>query len=205
MPRPKVPTRRADILAAAQGVFNARGFAGARMDDVARAAGLSKAALYLQFASKEALFEALVTEVIEATLPAAVPADFGATPAPVLIEGFVVTMSGRLTSPEVAFVPRVIIGEGMNFPGLARFYHDHVVARGLGIVEAIIRHGMKRAEFACDDPAMAARTLMGGLLMGAVWKMVFEPVGAEPLDPARMAKVHARTILDGLLIRKEPR
>lgn len=204
MPRPKVPTRRADILAAAQGVFNARGFAGARMDDVARAAGLSKAALYLQFASKDALFEALVTEVIEATLPAAVPADFGTIPAPDLIEGFVATMAERLTSPEVAFVPRVIIGEGMNFPGLARFYHDNVVARGLGIVEAIIRHGMNRGELACDDPAMAARTLVGGLLLGAVWKMVFEPVGAEPLDPARMAAAHARTILDGLLIRKEP-
>ena len=81
MPRPSVPTRRADILAAARDVFNARGFAGTRMDDIARAVGLSKAALYLQFSSKEALFEALVTELIEAMLPQAAPADFGDLPA----------------------------------------------------------------------------------------------------------------------------
>lgn len=203
MPRPSVPTRRADILKAAQGVFNARGFAGARMEDVARAVGVSKATIYLQFSSKEALFEALVTEVIEATLPAAAPAEFGAMPAPALIEGFVATMAERLTSPDVAFVPRVIIGEGANFPELARFYHDHVVARGMGVVEAIIRHGVSRGELVCDDPPMAARTLIGGLLLGAVWKMVFEPVGAEPLDPARLARVHARTLLDGLLTRKD--
>jgi AcrR family transcriptional regulator len=184
-------------------VFNSRGFAGARMEDVAKAVGVSKAAIYLQFSSKEALFEALVTEVIEATLPAAAPADFGAMPAPALIEGFVATMAARLTSPDVAFVPRVIIGEGANFPELARFYHDHVVARGMGVVEAIIRHGIARGELACDDPAMAARTLIGGLLLGAVWKMVFEPVGAEALDPARLARAHSRTLLDGLLKRKD--
>ena len=203
MPRPSVPTRRADILKAAQAVFNARGFAGARMEDVAGAVGVSKAAIYLQFSSKETLFEALVTEVIEATLPAAAPPEFGTLPAPALIEHFVATMAERLTSPDVAFVPRVIIGEGANFPELARFYHDHVIARGMGVVEAIIRHGVTRGELACDDPPMAARSLIGGLLLGAVWKMVFEPVGAEPLDPARLARVHARTVLDGLLTRKD--
>lgn len=180
-----------------------RGFAGTRMEDVARAADLSKAALYLQFASKEALFEALVTEVIEATLPAMAPAEFGSIPAPALIEGLIATLADKLTSPESAFVPRVIIGEGANFPDLARFYHDHVVARGLGLVEAIIRHGVARGEFACNDPEMAARTLVGGVMLAAVWKMTFEPVGAEPLDPVRMAQSHARTVLCGLLTRKE--
>lgn len=203
MPRPSVPTRRADILRAAQGVFNARGFAGARMEDVARAAGLSKAALYLQFASKQELFQALVTEIIEATLPDAAPTTFGALPAPMLIQGFITRMAERLSQPDVAFVPRVIIGEGANFPDLARFYHDHVVARGMGVVEAIIRHGVARGEFANDDPQLAARTVIGGLLIGAVWKMVFEPVGAEAVDPARLAATHARTVLNGLLTRKD--
>ncbi|WP_157812438.1 TetR/AcrR family transcriptional regulator [Novosphingobium kunmingense] len=203
MPRPSVPTRRADILEAARAVFSQRGYAGTRMDDVAKAIGLSKAALYLQFESKDALFQALVTDVIDRTLPDMVPADFADVPAPALLEGFVHVAAQRMTSPEVAFVPRIIIGEGSNFPDLARFYHDNVVDRGLGMVEAIIRHGVGRGEFICEDPAMACRSVIGALLLNAVWRMVFEPVGAEPVDPAAMARAHTRLLLDGLLVRKD--
>ncbi|MBS0476451.1 MAG: TetR/AcrR family transcriptional regulator [Proteobacteria bacterium] len=203
MPRPSVPSRRSDILLAARDAFNARGFAGARMEDIARAVGISKAALYLQFGSKEALFEALTTELIEATLPTMAPAQFGDIPAETLLRGFITTLTGRLASPELAFVPRVIIGEAMNFPELARFYHDHVIERGLAVVEAIIRHGIARGELACDDPPLACRTVVGGLLVGAIWKMVFEPVGARPVEAEAAARVHADTILNGLIVRKE--
>lgn len=204
MARPTVPSRRSDILIAARDAFNARGFAGTRMDDIARAAGISKAALYLQFDSKQALFEALVSELIEAMLPQAAPAELGDLPAVQLLRGFIAFMSERLTSDDMIFVPRVIIGEGANFPDLARFYHDHVVQRGLGVLEKIIRHGMVRGEFVCDDPLQACRTLVGGVLLAAIWKSTFEPVGAEPIAIAAMAKAHTDTILNGLLKRTPP-
>lgn len=204
MPRPAIPTRRSDILAAAHDAFNARGFAGTRMDDIARAAGISKAALYLQFASKEALFEALVGERIEAMLPALFPAEFGDVPAAVLLRGLIAGMIERLTSSELAFVPRVIIGEGMNFPELARYYHERVIQHGLAGVERIVRHGIARGEFASADPHLACRSVVSGVLLGAIWRVVFEPVGAEPLDPPALAAAHADTILNGLLARKDP-
>lgn len=203
MPRPSSPTRRADILAAARDAFNARGFAGARLDDIARAVGVSKAALYLQFASKEALFEASVRELIEQTLPEAIPADFTGQSASALLRRFIGFAFERLASKEMAFVPRVIIGEGMNFPELARFYHDEVVNRILGVIEAVLRHGVEQGEFSCPDPALARRSIAGGIVFGALWKIVFEPAGGEPLDIAAMARVHADTLLDGLLKRGE--
>ena len=198
MPRPKVPTRRADILAAARAVFNARGFAGTRMEDIAGAAGLSKAALYLQFPSKQALFEALVVELIETMLPQAAPADFGDIPAETILRGLIGFMTERITSPDMAFVPRVIIGEGANFPDLARFYHDTVIARGLELVGRVIRHGIARGEFACTDIDQASRSVVGGILLEAIWQMVFVPIGARPVDPAAMAHSHADIILHGL-------
>lgn len=204
MARPTVPTRRADILLAARGVFSARGFAATRMDDVAGAAGLSKAALYLQFSSKQHLFEAMIGELIEAMLPRAVPADFGDTPAEVILRNFIQFMSLRITAPDMAFVPRVIIGEGANFPELARFYHSHVITRGMTIVERIVRHGIDRGEFSSNDLVQACRTIIGGLLMGAIWKNTFEPVGAAPIDPAAMAAAHADTVLHGLMTRNAP-
>lgn len=203
MPRVKPPTRRADLLAAARQEFNARGFSGARMESIARAVGLSKAALYLDFPSKEALFEALTTELIEAMLPEAAPAEFGDLPAEALLRHFIAVLAQRITSDDMAFVPRVIIGEGMNFPDLARFYHDKVVARGLGIVTGIIEHGIARGELACASPPLAARSLISGMLFAAIWKLVFVPVGAQPIDPGEFAQSHADTLLIGLRARKD--
>jgi AefR-like transcriptional repressor, C-terminal domain len=136
-------------------------------------------------------------------LPQAAPAEFGDLPAEQILRGMIGFMAQRLTEPGMAFVPRVIIGEGAMFPELARFYHDHVIAKGLGLIERIIRHGIERGEFACDDLAQASRSVIGGVLIGAIWKTTFEPVGAQPLDPAAMAQAHADVLLNGLLARKD--
>jgi len=50
---------RARILQAANKVFGEKGYRQATMDDVAKNLGVSKGALYLYFASKEDLFEAI--------------------------------------------------------------------------------------------------------------------------------------------------
>ena len=52
--------RQAAILDAALAEFAAHGFEGARMEDVARGARVSKGTVYLFYPTKQALFEALV-------------------------------------------------------------------------------------------------------------------------------------------------
>ncbi|MBK7351149.1 MAG: helix-turn-helix transcriptional regulator [Gemmatimonadetes bacterium] len=52
--------RPEEILRAALRVFAERGFAQARLEEVARKAGVSKGTLYLYFDSKDALFRAVV-------------------------------------------------------------------------------------------------------------------------------------------------
>src|SRR5262245_44055308 len=56
--------RRDAILAAALEEFSAHGFEAARLDDVARRAGIAKGTIYLYFSDKEALFQALVRSYI---------------------------------------------------------------------------------------------------------------------------------------------
>src|SRR5260370_23672836 len=56
--------RRRAILAAALREFSARGFAAARLDDVADAAGVAKGTIYLYFRDKEALFRGLIRSEI---------------------------------------------------------------------------------------------------------------------------------------------
>src|SRR5690349_11249606 len=56
--------RPGEIIAAAMAVFAEKGFAAARLEDIARRAGVSKGALYLYFETKEDLFHAVVTEAV---------------------------------------------------------------------------------------------------------------------------------------------
>jgi len=56
---PVETVRRARILAAAERAFTAYGFARTTMDDIAREAGMSRPALYLQFRNKTDLYRAI--------------------------------------------------------------------------------------------------------------------------------------------------
>src|SRR3712207_4514991 len=60
VPRRRKDTRPAELLEAALEVFAEKGFTAARMEDIAARAGAAKGTVYLYFASKEAVFEALV-------------------------------------------------------------------------------------------------------------------------------------------------
>src|SRR6266436_2876032 len=62
--RRRKDARPQEILEAALSVFAERGFAAARMEQIAARAGVSKGTIYLYFDSKEAVFRALVHEVL---------------------------------------------------------------------------------------------------------------------------------------------
>lgn len=63
--------RRAALLQAAMQIFARYGYRKASMDEVARAVGLSRQGLYLHYPSKEVLFRAVVTFMLESSLSAA--------------------------------------------------------------------------------------------------------------------------------------
>src|SRR3978361_31129 len=59
-------SKRRQILDGARSIFMTLGFDGASMGEIARAAGVSKGTLYVYFADKSRLFEAIVEqEVLE--------------------------------------------------------------------------------------------------------------------------------------------
>ena len=199
MPRRTPPNRREAILNAARIQFAASGYAGTRMEDVAAGVGISKAALYLQFADKAALFREMVDGMLLTRLPAALPPEVESAPPAVQLETLVRLGARPLPEPEVAFLPRLVIGEGGNFPEIARTYHDRAVDRILTLVADIVARGIADGSFRRVDPYLTARTIAGALLLGALWKTVFEPVGAAPVDMEGLAASHIDIVLNGLL------
>src|SRR5437867_13406988 len=97
--------RPGEILDAALALFVEKGFAGTRLDDVAERAGLSKAAIYLYFEDKTALFQGVVRQAVGANL-GTVEAMLNAHRGPVaaLLPRILDFMAGRIEETPMASV-----------------------------------------------------------------------------------------------------
>ena len=198
--RRRKEARPGEIVAAALAVFAEKGFAAARLDDIAARAGVSKGALYLYFETKQDLFAAVVRDAISPNL-AAVEVAAGAINLPfaVIIRALIEQAAERMTVSPVGPVAKMVIAESRNFPELARVWHDEVVARMLGVLTGLIERAQAKGEVRPGDARFHALALIGPLLMGVLWREVLTPVGAAPLDLRALARQHVDTILAGLL------
>ena len=77
-------------------------------------------------------------------------------------------------------------------------YLDSVVAQGLPLFEGLIRRGIATGEFRAVEAGFAAKAMIGPMLLAVIWKTVFEPIGAEPLDIEAYAAQHAEIFLRGI-------
>ena len=122
---PKFRRRKADrpgeIVEAAMAVFAERGFAAARLEEIARRAGVSKGALYLYFETKEEIFRAVVSQAIAPNMQA-IRAMIAAHPGP--LADLLRLVAGRVSllveTLPMGGVIKMVIGEARNFPELAR-------------------------------------------------------------------------------------
>jgi AcrR family transcriptional regulator len=191
--------RPQEILEAALGLFVEKGFAGTRLDDVAERAGLSKAAIYLYFKDKEALLEGVIRQTIGANVGAmegVARAHQGkvADLLPMILE----FMAGRVEETPMPLIAKLVIAESRAFPDMGRFYLKEVIGRGLPMFEGLIARGVAQGEFRPVDPGLTVRSLVGPMLLGIVWKTVFEPLGGEPLDVRALARHHADLMIRAL-------
>ena len=196
-------TRRKDarpdeIRAAALALFAERGFAATRLDDAARRAGIAKGTIYLYFPTKEDLFRALVRQDLLPNLAAleqAAAAHPG--PAPARLRDLLATMAARMDAPTAA-IPRLILAESGNFPALARFYAEEVVARGLALLASVIAAGVAAGEFRPVDPAAVAPLAVAPLVMTLLGRnAIGRHVPATP-GPDDLLATHLDLLLRGL-------
>src|SRR5580658_7638737 len=128
--RRRKEARPGEIVAAALAVFAERGFAAARLDDIAARAGVSKAALYLYFPTKQDLLRAVVAEAVAPNLaPIQAAAESYDGPLAALVRILIPTIARTAATPAIGGVIKVVIGESRNFPELARVWHDTLVAK----------------------------------------------------------------------------
>jgi AcrR family transcriptional regulator len=192
--------RPREICAAALDVFAEKGFAAAKLDEIASRAGVSKGTLYLYFKDKEQLFRAVVRDSIAPNV-AAITSAISAMEAPFadVVRMFLAGFAEREARLPLGAVAKMVIGESRNFPELARVWHDEVASKAIGALAAAIERAQQRGEVRDGDPRLFAFSLMGPMVLGALWRATLVPAGGEPLDLPALAKQHAETVLQGLL------
>ena len=140
--------RPGELLDAALEVFVARGYAAARLDDVAARAGVSKGTLYLYYAGKEDLFKAVVRVNIVPVIEQFRQRIEQATGSnEELLTNVLTDWWHCFSQPHIGGIIKLIIAEASNFPEIARFFHEEVASIGHGVIRQLIQRGVERQEF----------------------------------------------------------
>lgn len=189
--RRRKEARPQEIVEAALAVFSERGFAAARLDDVAARAGVSKGTLYLYFPNKEELFKAVVRAAIVPNIALAERLlEENRDSSFVILEKLLTIMATRILRTKAGAIPKLIIAEAGNFPDLARFYYDEVIRRAFALLSAVLARGVESGEFRPLDIDSTVRLIVAPMLMSALWRSSFEALEGRPLDVPALLRAH---------------
>ena len=184
----KSAARREAILAAALDELCARGFAAARLDDVARRAGVAKGTIYLHFHDKEALFREIVGTMVVplvAGLEAVPPQE---APIRAVLQSFADLFIREIYSTQRRNVLRLVMTEGPRFPQLAEFYYRNVVERALAAMRGLLQRALERGEIKNASLIEFPQLVVAPALVAIIWSGLFDRFAS--LDIAALMRAH---------------
>jgi AcrR family transcriptional regulator len=188
--------RRDAILDAALDEFAARGFEGARLDDVARRAGVAKGTIYLHFRDKEALFQELVRSALSpfvATIEGAGGKDM---PLRAVFDHLAGAFVREVLGTRRKDIIRLILTEGRRFPKVAEFYYHEVPKRAFAAVRKLVKAAIDRGEIADDTLFWFPQLIIAPALVAVVWDGLFDKY--EKLDAEAMLRAHFNLVFNAI-------
>ena len=186
--------RRDAILAAALEEFSGHGFEAARLEDMARRAGIAKGTIYLYFADKETLFQELIRWQLTPVVGAFEHAAQADVPLRAIADRMIEMFVREIYGTRRKDVIRLIVSEGPRFPKLAEFYYREVLSRMIEAFRGILRRAVDRGELKSDVFVKFPQLLVSPGLVAILWNGLFDRF--EPLDPRALMKAHFDIILN---------
>ena len=165
--------KRRQIIAGAHAVFLAQGFDAASMNDIARAAGVSKGTLYVYFRHKEQLFEAIVEEECESQAEGIFELDHSDHDVESVLTRLGFAYIRFLCRPEKASAIRTVIAIADRMPELGRKFYEHGPAKGIAKLGAYIVAQVDAGALVVDDTEVAAAQFMEACQAMLFKSMVF--------------------------------
>ena len=188
--------RPAEITAAAFETFAEKGYANAKVADVARRAGVSKGLLYLYFKTKEELFKAVIRSVLIPrvnTLTEMAVSD--AESAEAFIRGPLRQFMKALPGSPIAVVIKLMMTEGSRHPDLVNFYWDNVASRGLDALRALVARGVRNGEFRETRYGDYPHLIMAPAIIAVLFELIFKD---QQLDTDELIDSHIDILLEHL-------
>ena len=179
-------SKRRQILDGARKVFMDLGFDGASMNEIARAAGVSKGTLYVYFADKSRLFEAIVEDEALEKSKIAYNLDPGRDVETTLRE-FGQTYIGSMCRPGGGSSIRTVMAIAERMPEVGRQFYENVLAQTINRLADYLQAHVRPDDLAIDDCGLAAAQFLQMCQATLFLPFVFQ---AEPAPSAeRIARV----------------
>jgi AcrR family transcriptional regulator len=182
--------RPAQILDAALEVFSEKGFEGARMEDIAEAAGVSKATIYLYFPSKVEVFREMIRRAIDGLARATLETEQKGPP-PQALRALIRAFWEEVRSPSFEAVYRLVKAEVHSLPELAREYALGIRVPMSELAREILDRGVADGSFEPGDGSVRVRMLLALLAKHAFWcaRREFVPDLADRSDDVILEEV----------------
>jgi AcrR family transcriptional regulator len=191
---------REALLDAAMEIFATQGYAGATVDAIAHAAGMSKAGFYWHFESKEAIFAAIVARYAPfATVERIISAGEHAGDDPHAV------LTSILTAITTAIMPRftlfrTIIVEAFQSAAMGDAVARNILGVVVPMVGGYLTRQMAAGRLRPMHPALAIQSLIGPLFIHLLMREMFASqfTVAPPIETV-IAHI-VTTFLDGALV-----
>jgi TetR/AcrR family transcriptional regulator, mexJK operon transcriptional repressor len=153
--RRRLPPREAVELAA-RALFFKEGYQGVSVDEIARAAGVSKPTLYHHFGGKEELFVHILNSACARLLaPIFDPASETRPVSEVMLD-LAHIYTRTVLDPEIIKLHRLFVSEADRFPELSRRYYRTGAQAVYDSLEAFLRARAGTGEIVCPFPEISA-------------------------------------------------
>jgi TetR/AcrR family transcriptional regulator len=154
------------ILDSVTGVFAEKGYNGARVDELAKAAGVNKATLYYQIGDKEALYHAVLEREFRHIADTIEQAVLASSDCEEQIRNFISTFAARIQ--ESGHIAQLMLGEivsgGSHAPDAALAQ----MGRVLSLLTNALQQGIASQHFRPINPFMLHMMIVGSLNLYAV-------------------------------------
>lgn len=192
--------RPQELLCAALQVFQEKGFAGTRLDEVAKMAGVSKGTVYLYYTNKEDLLKAVVREHIS-PIVTEIREEIALQPfanQTELLEFSVRQWWVRYGSTKLGAVSKIILGESHLFPDMTQFFYTEVIQPWWSYLQGILQRGVDTGEFVAMDTEYAARILSSPLVILSLWTRTMDINCQTDTNPDRFLNTYVHLMIQGL-------
>jgi AcrR family transcriptional regulator len=190
--------RKAALIEAAFAEFVASGYANARIEDIARRAGVAKGLVLFYFRRKPALFKAVIEQFLP---PILVDLEHLFAPddpcaSDILRSGAEIIYRQTVKNERHRNLIRLLVAESAQFPELAEIYYSEIVTRAVSWGTRVYRLGLETGEFRDAPLGRAPHVLLSPWLYASMWTMLFG--SKHPLDLELFLEAHLDTMLNGL-------